>query len=710
MFTKTIIMRILRKLHLMALLSCVASSCFCQQKDVDSLLRILKKSQPDTTRLVNLSHLATAYIPVDAEKLYEYSLQLENLAEKTHRLKWKADAYNNLGISWGIRSRYDSSMYYFNLSLKQSNALKYEIGIANAYINIGQVFERLGDNVKASSYYLNALPLFQHSKHDYGANFCLANLGDIYASQKLYRIALNYYTRSLAGYTVSKKLSRQAFLLSSMASCFFGMRQIKNSLHYYELSFAIREKIGDLNGEANVYAGMASIYSSLKNHRLALSYLFKAKNILQKMRDRDYLSQIYTQIADDYLQQDYPDTAETFALGSLKIAQNIKSNPKIAEALIILAKIHFATKNYKEAYQYQSQYLLYRDSIFDEEKLKQLSLLSLEKSQEENFALNKDNQLKTVQIGKNQIKIQFYRIIIILSALVIILVASMAWFFHHSNKHKKSTNLLLEKQKEEISDFNEQLQTINEELNKQIQITLSQNTELERLNLMKSKLYAVISHDFRSPLSTLKSLIDLSQAGDIESAEMPDYLNQLSTMVDQTFIFLENLLIWSKTQMLGINILPVSFNIKEVIDENIALFEAQAKIKGIKLNMKVLNDISVFADVEMIKLIIRNLLANAIKFTGKDGSITVAAEIDSDKLIISIKDTGIGIDKNVLKKMFNENYTSKGTASEKGSGLGLMICKEFITLNDGAIWAESEPGKGSVFFVQIPKAKRKISH
>jgi signal transduction histidine kinase len=692
----------LKRLFLIVIFCCTTNLLFAQQKAIDSLLKKLQKVQPDTTRLADLSHLASAYMSVNPEMTYKYALLLKKLAEKTHLLKWKADAYNDLGISWGIRSKYDSALYYFNVSLRQAEAIKYDIGIANAYINMGQVFERLGNNVKASAYYLKALPLFEHSKHDYGINFCLANLGDIYAAQKSYKIALYYYNRSLAGYKASKKQGREAFLLSNIASCYYEMNLFENSLKYYKLSFNIREKTGDLAGLADVYSGMGEIYTSLKNYGKALDFLFKAEGLLKKVKDQSYLARVYGQVADNYLQQKQLRTAETFALKSLLIARQIKSVTKTADALNILSKINNAGKNFEAAYNYQSQYLLYRDSIFNEDKLKQISLASLETSQTENSLLNKDNQLKTAQLAKNKLEIKFFGIILILCVLITMLVALLAIFLYRSNRDKKTTNDLLEKQKSEISEINHELRTMNDKLTSQIEVTVAQNKELERLNDMKSKLYAVVSHDFRSPLSILKSLIDLSQAGDITGEEMQTYLKQVSITVDQTFIFLENLLIWSKNQMQGINLEPEEFDIRTIILENTDLFAIQAEMKGIALYNKVLQPVMVFADMATTRLVVRNLLANAIKFTGKGGSVTFNASQEPGRVTVSIADTGTGMGKEVLGKLFHSNYTSLGTASEKGSGLGLMMCNEFINYNKGRIRAESEPGKGSTFYFTLP--------
>jgi tetratricopeptide (TPR) repeat protein len=379
------------------------NTLMAQQKEVNDLLLKLKKSRPDTSRLAILSHLSSAYMSVDPELTYTYALDLKKLTLKTGQFKKSADADILLGISWGIRSRYDSSLYYFKQSLIQAENIKYVIGIADAYINIGQVFSRLDDEVKASAYYLKALPLFEKSQYLHGVNLCLTNLGDIYAGQKSYGIALNYYNRSLSNYRGSKNVSGEASVLNSIATCYLKMKDYSRSLATYQLSLKISERIGDLWSEAYICSGMGEVYTALQQYEKASTNLFKAEEYLKKIQDKDLLVAVYQQIAANYLKQDQFGLAERYALKSLTMAQQIKSKTKTANAYRTLSEINEAEGNFKAAYHYQSSYLRYRDAVFSDEKLKKVSLLSLERSQAENVVLTKNNELQAVLLEKKQI-------------------------------------------------------------------------------------------------------------------------------------------------------------------------------------------------------------------------------------------------------------------------------------------------------------------
>jgi len=167
--------------------------------------------------------------------------------------------------------------------------------------------------------------------------------------------------------------------------------------------------------------------------------------------------------------------------------------------------------------------------------------------------------------------------------------------------------------------------------------------------------------------------------------------------------FLENLLTWARNQMQKIESKPKNLNLKEIAFENVELLTPMAAKKGVKLDVKISNELEAFADPNMINLVVRNLLVNAIKFSSNGDTVLMSAHEDTGKCVFNIQDTGIGIDNEILHKIFDlETYSTSGTANEKGSGLGLILCKDFVEKNNGTIWANSEVGKGSVFSFSIP--------
>lgn len=233
--------------------------------------------------------------------------------------------------------------------------------------------------------------------------------------------------------------------------------------------------------------------------------------------------------------------------------------------------------------------------------------------------------------------------------------------------------------------------------------------QLRELNATKDKLFAIIAHDLRSPFTNILGFSEflIENVNDIGVAESEEYLTEINSSAKSTLILLENLLNWAKSQTGQMSFNPEKMIFSDVILEIIKLNKSLAKNKDISLNYFSSDEIEVYADENMLKTILRNLISNAIKFTNSEGHISVLAISKQDHVEITISDDGIGINEESLKELFNiaSNKSTLGTAKEKGSGLGLLLCKEFIEEHDGRIWVESEEGKGSNFKFTLPLNK-----
>lgn len=233
-----------------------------------------------------------------------------------------------------------------------------------------------------------------------------------------------------------------------------------------------------------------------------------------------------------------------------------------------------------------------------------------------------------------------------------------------------------------------------------------QAEELEKSNELKNKLFSIIAHDLRNPILSLKEIMNLFNEGVISEEEIRSYLPLISKNIKNTSSLLENLLIWSRSQLKGERIHPTSFNIRLATILQIQILESSANEKGIQIDNKIKEDQHVFADRDMIELVIRNLLSNAIKYCRQGDKITICSSIEQNDVKICIIDTGVGIASENISKLFGmSNYTTVGTNKEEGTGLGLLMCREFVEKNKGIIWVESEIGKGSKFCFTVPESK-----
>jgi signal transduction histidine kinase/ligand-binding sensor domain-containing protein len=239
----------------------------------------------------------------------------------------------------------------------------------------------------------------------------------------------------------------------------------------------------------------------------------------------------------------------------------------------------------------------------------------------------------------------------------------------------------------------------------------SKNEMLKNLNSTKDKLFSVISHDLRSPFNAILGFEDLlmNNYSEFTEEERIDMIRQVHTTTNQVYGLVENLLNWAKIQNSSIQHHPITFNLKEVINDISELYQNIALTKGIKVDHQIPEGLVPFADIHIMETILRNLINNAIKFTPTGGSIHISASHNHTMIKVSVTDTGMGMSKEQIDTLFNlETTKSKsGTNGEKGSGLGLVLCKEFVEKNGGTITVESQPGNGSTFSFTMPVAKGK---
>jgi len=260
----------------------------------------------------------------------------------------------------------------------------------------------------------------------------------------------------------------------------------------------------------------------------------------------------------------------------------------------------------------------------------------------------------------------------------------------------------------------ERVFTIMEDITKQKEDEKTlRNSEkkLKKANDTKDTFFSIIAHDLRSPFNTMLGFIQLlNQTFDqIDQSKHKEYLNLIEQSAKNTYDLLEDLLLWSNTQSGKIEFEPVLLDLYTHIDNSLELLINTAKEKNISINQNVSKDIFLYADKEMLSVVVRNLISNAIKFTPKGGEINIYTKINRDNpadqfVDVIVEDNGQGIHTDILEKLFkiDQNISTKGTENERGTGLGLVLCKEFIEKHDGTIQIESELGKGSKFIFTLP--------
>jgi len=334
--------------------------------------------------------------------------------------------------------------------------------------------------------------------------------------------------------------------------------------------------------------------------------------------------------------------------------------------------------NYYEEGKLDSAYLFY-DTLFFVDNQYRRDELNLELN-----LLNKENEIKTkeIEIKNHSAQIQ------LLAVFSFIFLVSFSIFIFILYKKNKKLKMFLD------------------ELYQKNQIINQKNGELASVNAQKDKFFSIIAHDLKSPFNSIMGFSEIlvEQINEKDYNGIAKYAGIIKKSSESAVSLLMNLLDWARSQTGRMEFLPEYFEISDFITEISVLFEEIAGQKSISMVTNLPVKIPVYADKAMISTMLRNLISNAIKFTKPGGEIIIAATENQTEIVVSVKDNGVGIPRDMIGKLFriDENYTTSGTNNERGTGLGLILCKEFIEKHEGRIWVESQEGKGSTFGFSLP--------
>lgn len=288
--------------------------------------------------------------------------------------------------------------------------------------------------------------------------------------------------------------------------------------------------------------------------------------------------------------------------------------------------------------------------------------------------------------------------------LYLILLITLIWFLNKRNtarltRKNKQLEALVAMHTQNISKQKEMLQNQAEELSES-------NKKLEQLNATKDKFFAIISHDLKSPFNSILNLTELliTDYDNLDNTQKKEILGSLNKSSQLTFELLESLLTWATSQLGKIAISPELLNLKELVETSITPYKQLASEKKIEISINIPPDTKLTVDKNSAIAIISNLTNNAIKFTPEGGTVTINYHQKGDNIELHFIDTGVGIDPDIMDNLFkiDKITTTKGTNNEEGTGLGLILCKEFVNKNGGEISVISEKGKGSNFIVSLP--------
>jgi signal transduction histidine kinase len=637
-------------------------------------------------KLKILDELIPYYFRNEPMQALKSAEKMQSLAMQVGSKEFEMKAQRYLGLSDSrLKSDHETALQkcYQAEDNAKSNGFIEELILTK--LAIADIYHQLGNNTKALEYQLDAYHLSDSMKFTHlhsmilnnearsyiqledheKAELCLKNslknakiydqeeiiaetnmmFGDLYKEVFNHEMALQHYQKAHEAFVKLKKDIHVAIALFKIGNTYFSLDMLDESFRYHLNALAIRNRIKDRTGLAESYNEIGHICIENGEYMRAINNL---------------------------------------KLG-LANAELLNSNILMQRSFDYLSLAYMGIEDYRNAAIFQNKYSSISDLIYSEASERKIQELSAQNEIEHRELLIKNLQEISEEKEKQLAASKKFNITLI---LLLVVTAISVFFFIRSYREKRR--------------INRELQEINDKV-------IKQNEALSELNSTKDKFFSIIGHDLKGPLNSLTAFSQLliNHTASLTEEEIRTIARDLDKSLKNLYELLENLLGWARSQTGKLEFVAEDFRISEVIKENIRLLSKAALNKQIKIEMMVDDALVIHADLNSIKTVIRNLLSNAIKFTPKGGVISIYVDEWKDSVEIGIHDTGVGMSKEIQEKIFDisAKHTTLGTNKEKGTGLGLILCKEFIERNNGVLSVESEENIGSTFKFRLPKTK-----
>lgn len=681
------------------MLSLFAYSQETELQLIDSLKLVNSKLSPNNKFVDNCNEIAIHYGRLNIDSSLHYSNKAKQIASNNNYDKGLATSYSYTARAYIEKSEFKLAISNFHEALKLFKSLKDSANILDTYRGLSYVASYSASQLKTLNYNLNALSYAEQLKDTVSLSIILNNIGAIYKKLNNYESSLKYFTKALA------LVPENAVEDIAIAYSNIGVLKIENgkteaAVNNYKELLKILPQVKNSYLLAYLQLSIAGYYNAVKDFKSSRYYIDNAIKISDSLNYHHIKTRLLRKEAEMFLGQKNYKKCVASLDKCIAISNKLNIREEFPSIYKMKAEAYSNLNQPAKAYDSSIQAINYTDSLqiskvsgfldeFEEQRTKDaMERLQLQEAL-------KDQQIKNAAY-KMKARSWMAFVTIVLLLLIICLIAYSFFKSKKKNKILTSQHTTIKKQKLLLEENIQKLKV--SEIN------------LKKLNATKDKFFSIISHDLKSPFNSIIGF----------SSELSDYYDsydnkERKTMIDMikgtsqaTLTLLENLLSWSQSQSGYIKLKPESYKLKSLIKNGISAYLGSADIKNIKVTNNINKDTIVFTDKETVKIIVSNLFNNAIKYSKNGGEITLSSKnIKNQKIEVCIADSGIGMNESILKGLFNieDNVSRPGTAEEKGTGLGLILCKEFVTKNGGEIRVESIVNKGSKFYFTLPICK-----
>ena len=614
------------------------TTVLAQQVTIDNLQRRLKSLPSDTNRVEILNWLSFKYLPSQPSRSKQYALEALSLSKALHFSKGEIVALNRLGENEFRESNYANAVEYVTQSLKLAELQHDTINIAMAYRVLGNTLTfGFKQYDKALQYQLRVLKIYQKKKDMRNIAAAYGNITWIYASTN---------------------------------------QNLIEAHRLADLGAHIADSLGDKQLLSYNYNSKGLIFLQGGKSDSAIKYLDMSIHEAETINDKAVIAYDKSIEGNAYLRLHNPKKAiELFRMAGEE-SKKLNLREVLKESYRGLALGYNELRDFQLAFKNQALYTNLKDSLLNWETTQKALVTRLHFEEEKQEAKIVELELANRHVlNENILHTMLFAIVLVFMIAVIILIVL-------NSRQRAKRNVLLKDKNEEIAE---------------------QNKKLQEANDIKDKIFSIIGHDMRSPLVSLMGLLSMVMRNEVTDSEFKTFAPKLHHLVTGTNETLENLLQWANAQMGGWSQTRSTLVLHHHVSRCISLFAEAAKVKEISVTNHIDERDQVVADPNQLELIVRNLVHNAIKFSTSGGSISITSYRTGEFVELRVTDNGTGIPADYVENLFSRQNTktSRGTQGERGTGLGLILCKEMVENNGGKIFVTSEEGKGSTFHVLL---------
>ncbi len=688
------------RLFTIILLVLFFNTTYAQEQELIDSLHIINSTEKDQKVLVeNYNLMAYSFGNIDNDSSLKYSKKARDLAKSIGYTKGLATAYSYIArgsMQYGLLL---DGIKNFKLSLPLYIQEGDSANILDSYRGLSYVYS-YGKNQKQSLIYnLKALDIAIPLNDSTSLSIIYNNLGAIYTELNSYESAISNYQKSLDILPKNLTISDVIATYSNMVVLQVEHQKYEQARTNIDMVNILLPQLYSNYLKSYVFTSLSTFYTETESFDTAFMYLDSAKIILDTIPIPQIDSRYHRRKAELYLKQKkYQLSIESFDR-SLDVAKSISMREDFSQIHRKKSEAYSQLKNYTKAYESLQLSLRSLDSLNHNNIANLLSEYEIEQQIKEELRRKKlEQELLEQRLENEQIKAKSKFRLAMGSIILLIFIFAIGTFYflriRKNNSLLKSQHRLIQKQKSQLEENIEKLE-INEQ-------------NLKILNATKDRFFSIIAHDLKSPFTAIIGFTDeLSENyNGYNDEERLKLLHIIGKNSHLTFNLLENLLAWANSQSGHLNLQKEKLDLKSIIKESISPYLGAAELKHLNIELEI-EDTSIWADKETVKIIISNLFNNATKYSHDKGKIQIQSKTRKELVELHIKDSGIGMSQNIIDGLFSieKNVQRPGTSNEKGTGLGLILCQEFIHKNNGDIGVKSIEGEGSEFCISLPVYK-----